>query len=339
MNNRIIGIDSLRGIAALVVVFYHYLYWYGKLYENQEVQFEIVKYGFLGVQLFFIISGFVIFWSIQNLKNSTDFVVSRFSRLFPTYWSAIIITFCVVSFLGLPGREISLIDAAFNFLMIHKLFGVPNVDGVYWTLLAELLFYLFILTLILTNKVKHIEYFLLTIVIIAFSIKYIVFPNSQFIKQHITQPFVFFTIGICFYKIKARVASKLTLGLMAFSMVTSIWLYGPFTSIGLLLIYTVFSLVILDKLNFLNNRVLLFLGGISYPLYLVHQNVGYSILMNLESSGTPFLLAVLIAFISSVSLAFILHKCIEKPVTKSIRIFYKKRQKGYLLSKNPVDDI
>ena len=330
MINRIVGLDALRGLAALVVVFYHYLYRYSDIYGNTEIQYEFVKFGYLGVQLFFVISGFVIFWSIQNIQHHSDFIISRFSRLFPTYWTAILMTFIIVSILGLPGREVFMTDALLNMLMFHKILGVPDVDGVYWTLLSELLFYVFIFVLIITKKLKLIEYALLIVVLAAFTLKYSTFWGSPFIKMHLTQPFIFFSIGVCFYKIKAKLATRVTYVLLVFSMLTSFWLYGLYSSIILLSIYLVFSLVIFGKMKFLSHPALLFLGAISYPLYLVHQNIGYSIMRYLYSLDFPFLLTALIAIIISIFLATILNKFIEKPATKLIRTIYKSRKKRSL---------
>jgi peptidoglycan/LPS O-acetylase OafA/YrhL len=85
------------------------------------------------VNLFFIISGFVIFMTLNATKRPMDFLVGRFSRLFPTYWAAIAVTFLITAVLGLPGRTVSAVEALANFIMLHGWFGIPHVDGVYWS--------------------------------------------------------------------------------------------------------------------------------------------------------------------------------------------------------------
>jgi peptidoglycan/LPS O-acetylase OafA/YrhL len=100
-----------------------------------------VRHGHYGVNLFFIVSGYVIFMTLHRTREPMDFVVSRFSRLYPAYWVAVGLTFAVTALLGLPGKEVSFGQALGNLLMFHGLLGVPDVDNVYWTLQVELLFY------------------------------------------------------------------------------------------------------------------------------------------------------------------------------------------------------
>lgn len=107
-SSRLLELDALRGLAALAVVLYHYFYRYNELYGHHgNFAVDWTYFGKLGVELFFMVSGFVIFMSLNRVNRPVDFLVSRFSRLYPTYWCALILTFTVVSIWGLPGREIS----------------------------------------------------------------------------------------------------------------------------------------------------------------------------------------------------------------------------------------
>jgi peptidoglycan/LPS O-acetylase OafA/YrhL len=78
-------LDALRGFAAVGVVIFHY-FALASRYWMFPFEFEIGNYGF---QLFFVVSGFVIFWTLSRSSNLIDFTVSRFSRLYPTYWCAL----------------------------------------------------------------------------------------------------------------------------------------------------------------------------------------------------------------------------------------------------------
>ena len=84
-KNRLLELDALRGIAALMVVLFHFTM------DRPEMYYGF-KYGVTGVDFFFIISGFVIFLTLSSTKNWKDFVVSRFSRLYPTYWTVVTFT-------------------------------------------------------------------------------------------------------------------------------------------------------------------------------------------------------------------------------------------------------
>src|SRR5262245_34438087 len=138
---RLIEIDSLRGLAALSVVLFHYTTRFAELYGPTERMTVAFPYGFYGVNLFFIISGFVIFMTLERTRRPMDFVVSRFSRLYPAYWTCVAITFAVTHWLGLPYKTVDLLSALANFTMIQGFWGVPHVGGVYWTLEVELLLY------------------------------------------------------------------------------------------------------------------------------------------------------------------------------------------------------
>src|ERR1700686_2691801 len=112
-------LDVLLGIAALMVLLFHYTERFHELYGHAPgmVLFTI---GRQGVDLFFIISGFVIFMTIEKTRRGLDFVVSRFSRLFPAYWIAVSLTFFIVHVAGLPGREVTPSAALANLSMLAE---------------------------------------------------------------------------------------------------------------------------------------------------------------------------------------------------------------------------
>ena len=87
-------LDLLRFIAALAVVFFHYTF-LNAVRFNQIPTYPILgdfsKYGYMGVELFFMISGFVILMTTIN-KSPVDFVISRVSRLYPAFWIALSLT-------------------------------------------------------------------------------------------------------------------------------------------------------------------------------------------------------------------------------------------------------
>lgn len=117
-KKRFLELDALRRIAALAVVFYHLTTRYNEIYGHEHMTFS-VDYGFVGVQIFFILSGFVIYMSLEKVSSLKDFIKRRIKRLYPVYWVAVVTTFIVVSIFGLSGREVSLLSMFGNFLMFH----------------------------------------------------------------------------------------------------------------------------------------------------------------------------------------------------------------------------
>jgi len=87
---RLAQLDALRGVAALLVVGFHYTTRFDQLYGHAGEPLLSLPWGHYGVNLFFMISGFVIFMTLERTQRATDFVVSRFSRLYPAYWGALL---------------------------------------------------------------------------------------------------------------------------------------------------------------------------------------------------------------------------------------------------------
>ena len=155
---RLYQLDIFRGIACLMVLLFHYTSRYATVFNNEiTTQLFDFKYGGLGVDLFFIISGFVIFMSINKNKSPIQFITKRFTRLYPTFWICVIITFCIVSISDLDQYKRTLTDFMFNLTMVPDVFGAPRVDGVYWSLLPELVFYFMCFLLLSFNKLKEIN--------------------------------------------------------------------------------------------------------------------------------------------------------------------------------------
>lgn len=137
-RGRIGILDGLRLCAALMVVLYHYVAfgggWEGSQAQLFPVLFRPSAYGWLGVELFFMISGFVICMSSWG-RSVSHFFTSRVIRLFPAYWLAIAVTTAVVFFMPggitpLPWR-----DLLVNLTMLQRPMGVDEVEGVYLSLI------------------------------------------------------------------------------------------------------------------------------------------------------------------------------------------------------------
>lgn len=158
LKDRILEIDALRGIAALAVVLYHYTTRYQLSFQHKEPMSVNFSYGSYGVELFFIISGFAIYMTLTNTKSLKEFAIKRIIRLYPAYIIAVILTFTLTHLYQLPDRTVSLTSGIINLTMIGGFLGVPYVDGVYWSLQVELIFYILIGILMLIGLLNKIEY-------------------------------------------------------------------------------------------------------------------------------------------------------------------------------------
>ena len=133
-------LDYLRGFAALAVVAYH-LTSFGpqnKWMLDHPIPSiaDFTHYGLFGVHLFFMISGFVILMSAQK-ANVRHFAVSRIARLYPAFWAGCILTSLTVYTLGSEFPLPTLKTFLANLTILPEWFGVPLIDGAYWSLLVE----------------------------------------------------------------------------------------------------------------------------------------------------------------------------------------------------------
>jgi peptidoglycan/LPS O-acetylase OafA/YrhL len=142
-SDRSPHIDSVRAVAALLVVWTHSAELFGGLVGGSWLMDVATRYnlGRMGVVAFFCISGFLIPASLNASRPDAGraFVIRRFFRLFPAFWLSIPLG--VLALWTLYDRPLPLMDIALNFTMVPDLFRVTHVIGLYWTLEYELAFY------------------------------------------------------------------------------------------------------------------------------------------------------------------------------------------------------
>lgn len=339
---RILELDALRGIASLAVVFFH-------LNMNHSKVYPIFNLGVTGVDLFFLISGFVIFKSIENVVSWKEFAISRISRLYPTYWACVTFTFLVILANNIYHHQF---DPAlpynyfFNLYMIQHFFNIPDLDGSYWTMAVELLFYVVILLIMVTKQISRMVaigcFGLLIVAIYSFLPKKefpLVFSSfTRFFPLIIHFPLFF--AGILFYKLKGRSSSTniyliYAIIIICFFLQISLYSSGATNyvfvslqeySIMVGIYFSVFFLFINNKLKFIVTHVTLYLGTISYALYLVHEYVSLNIILPFLTVelGWFYWPSALLTALIAISLASLVTFYIEKPTGKKMKVWLTK---------------
>lgn len=326
-------LDALRGIAVLMVVFFHYTM------DRNEANSGF-KLGTTGVDLFFIISGFVILLSLKQVKSSKQFFINRISRLYPTYWASVSFTFLLILIYAIFKNDFSNIDFLQylgNMTMFQFYLKIPDIDNPYWTMIIEMLFYIFMLLLFHLKKLKqiHLIGFLITISIV--TIVYFSFDNI-WVKNIIywfplLQFWPLFFSGILFYKIITKsLNQKIAYLLIILCLVSQIYLFNfsgrsnSFINIFeyasmLSLYFILFTLFVNGKLNFIVTKTSLFFGKISFALYLIHLKISTSFIIPflINKLNLNFWIACFVAIIVSIAIASFISYFIEIPFSKKMR--------------------
>jgi len=146
-ETRINNIDILRGLAIIFVVLFHYTAHYSPKYllRTDDWTLNVASYGWSGVDIFFVVSGFCIAMTIIKTQNYFEFIMKRFARIYPAYFVCGITTLIFYSLFDLPGREVDWITGLMNLVFANFIPGLnyQYIDGIYWALIVELKFYIF----------------------------------------------------------------------------------------------------------------------------------------------------------------------------------------------------
>ena len=334
-SKRLLELDTLRGIAVVLVIFFH-------LTMKTELSNYGFKLGVTGVDLFFVISGFVILLTLEKTNHWKDFIISRISRLYPTYWFCVSFTTLLILLSNLVKQEsLAKIPIAYlaNMTMFQAYFRVPDLDGPYWTMRVEMLFYLVMLFVFLTKNLKRIEVIGCLGLLIVVSQHFLLNTKYKSIALFISHAFPLinhfplFLAGITLYKIKfdrSTIVRYLVM-LLCFTLQYHLFFDGGSastfisqTEYGYSLVFYcgVFILYTNNALGFIVNQISVFLGKISYSLYLVHQFVSLEIMMPILTKyfHINFWIAAFgITFPIVLLIAITIYRYIEKPAMSYVR--------------------
>lgn len=287
-------LDLLRFGAAMVLVIYHYLYRGavegGYLDQGYGRAGELVSLGYLGVNLFFMISGFVIIWSASG-RDWYGFATNRFARLYPAHLAAMCLTALVMAWWAEAPFTTDFNMWLANLTMLAPMFGQPFMDGVYWSIVIELILYFWVAVGLFTGMIPRY-----TEIAVAVWLG-LVFANNLFIDSRpvelilLTEYGAYFALGAMVWRTQSQGVSALRLALIGLSFVLTFHAAEvqrldalsrlgeaatPLSvALGNAAIIAVFLLAAIGGRRIAANPWILALGGMSYPLYLVHQNAGY----------------------------------------------------------------
>ena len=335
-NTRFYEIDFLRFVAAIAVVLFHYMfrgYAEGGYSPISYAPFDqYAQYGYLGVHLFFMISGFVILLTAMK-RDVIQFVISRIVRLYPAFWIAVTLTTLGIVFFASDGMQVSLSQYLWNLTMMGSFLDIENIDPVYWTLQVELKFYFWILLILVLKQIKHIEFLIFAWLVVALlEIYHIGHDFTHFALIPEWAPY--FSAGALFYLVQTQGFTFKRVGLLVLAYLLSLYfalegaeeksqLYGMEFSYAIVLslitlFYIIFTLIILGKTARIHHRWFALLGATTYPLYLIHQKLGQIAYITFGDSINKYLL-LFIMTTSMIFLAYFLRRYFEAGVAKELK--------------------
>ncbi|WP_042165394.1 acyltransferase [Streptomyces sp. NBRC 110035] len=341
---RLRALDGLRLVAALMVAAYHYggrggdvtTAWGSSPKDQFPTLHEYFAYGCLGVQVFFVISGFVICMSGWG-RPLRSFFASRASRLLPAYWAAVLLVTAVFALPVVVYEAVSPSDALVNLTMLQQPLGADRVLGVCWTLWVEIRFYaLFALFVVMPGASRQRVILFCAVWTMAAAIADA--ANEPLLDLVLMPEYApFFVGGIGLYLVHRDRKDAYAWGIVGVSWligqryaVQDLWhapsadAFSHRTSFGIILIVTLgfvaVAAIALGWLSWANWRWLTVAGALTYPFYLVHEHLGWVVIHGLHrglglGSAETFALTV----VAMLLLARLLNRYVEETLTPRIR--------------------
>ena len=334
--SRVQALDVLRLVAVLGVILYHYGFRGPTTGNVTHVAIPEIgpfaMYGFLGVPAFFVISGFVIAYSAEG-RSATGFAIARFSRIYPTFLLCMTLTFLTVLIFGKPDFTTGASQWLANLPIFAPALHRPYMDSAYWSLVIEVTFYGWVALFIATGLFpRRIDALVLGWLCLSMANELTI--DARFVENiFLADDAGYFATGLMIYEIyrgrrDPMVFSILGLsaGVAVFHAVHSLaWLRSHsgtafdswvVAAICLISIVAIFLATRIKQFP-LPPALTVVIGGITYPLYLLHQQIGYTILTRLAPADTR--LAVTMTVLGIVLLSWIIWRYIEPPLHAAVK--------------------
>lgn len=342
--NRLLFLDGLRGLAVLLVVIYHAYSDWPELHPYKDAYSETFLHLEYAVQLFFMISGFVIAMTLEKCKGFGEFIVRRWLRLFPAMLITIILIFLTAPLLsarpsGLPLLQNALPGLLFiepkilNFIFSSNL---SSIEIPFWTLYVEAKFYLIAGLLYFTFGLKRMIFAL--VILFFCSVAFV--QTSQYLPVAVAQyATVFFELSdfrhfgwfatgalfYCFFTYKVKLYMLAAIGVGLFSARSLDGVMSPDMLFGILIV-SLFAFAIVNSTlqKILSNQFMVWMGFISYPLYLIHDGAMVSMIHQLHAVANwmPGYLLPVLPIIWLIFVAWIIAKYVEPNLRHIIKRFF-----------------
>lgn len=334
-SQRISELDGLRAVAIIMVAAYHYFSRFPE-YLPYGKTFDVAgRHGALGVSLFFMISGFVITFTLSRSQNAAAFLQHRFFRLWPPLLACALITYAVMHLLQTPFTQAR--ATGLSGFLPTLTFIDPDIwrfvlevddyiDGAYWSLFVEVRFYVWALLLTLVLGVRRLAP---TLAISAIVLTPLWHGTSGMARLGLDGLFfvpflpLFAAGALAFEAFEGRMRSRSFLAMAVMWALAMTFLDGAAPRVITTAFFVVFALLILRRtwLRPLAWGPLTGLGAVSYAFYLLHQNIGVGLLSLMPQGMKPwmYLPAVTGVFLIITGVSWAVFKLVERPSQRLAR--------------------
>jgi len=319
-------------------------------YDEALAWIPLSSVGFLGVYLFFLVSGYVISLTLQSTPNLMEFGVKRVARLWPTLLVCGSITFLATSLFGPPELKRSISEALISMTLFPPQHvgavtgneGWMWLDGAYWSLWVEVRFYVIIGLIYYIFQNRWLQAWLaFTLIALAVSIISLLQPSGgiEVVKNSLFADYVpMFTVGILAFRFKNKQTKRLdllVLGVALLHGLSNILISHESTDtpiatmIGYVILIALFGIFVWrpNWLVWMEHKHVLRAGRSSYAFYLLHQVVGISILVLIGSLFGTIASLIALPFVlgAILFLSISIFEHIEQPANRWIVSQYKQR--------------
>lgn len=319
-------LDWGRFVAAIMVLVFHYAFngiANGKVASITYIPVlaDAAKYGYLGVELFFMISGYVIFYSAKS-RSPAEFAVSRAVRLYPAYWMAVILTSIFASQLGGSSMSVGLLQVSANLTMLQSVLGVAHVDGVYWTLMLEISFYGLVFVLLILGARDYLDRLFIAwpfLMLLAYAAGIGAVPFLGGYYSYFAAGAIFAVLRIRFSPVALVALFGAFLLCLSFSVEHARHLteakqipHSPVVVVtavsAFFLLFFLQNMQAVQELSLPGSRLA---GALTYPLYLVHAHLGYMLLNRFATEENKVMVyGSVFAFV--MLMAYLIHRIVEQ---------------------------
>lgn len=355
MDKRVKGLDALRLFAVCIVMLFHYAY-RGAVGEQAFTALTVpawhpvAKYGHLGVHLFFVISGFVIAKSTEG-RSPLEFVLARFTRIYPAFLICMTLTFAVTVLFGAPAFTATLKQYLANLVIFSPALHQPFLDGAYWSIVYEIIFYGWV-TLLLAGRRFDRWATPVALVWMMISVANEYFGPSVGVRRlFLTDASGFFLAGIIIYRLHAEgpslrrwvmlaVATELAAGQAIVTSRYNVEHYGAVLSKPVIVAIAVAAVALVWLCTQMRRAILpkgvaVAIGGMTYPLYLIHQHAGFIVFNHLDGV-VPREVLVVGTMAGMMLVAFAIYAVLERPAQRALRrVLHVPRLAGWWPGRRP----